>query len=234
MVISFCSQIYSSYLESPWAICCLCNYSPPQQPAATLRFSNKASGIVCKVKQEKGRILRPFQRSGWQRNLFQINSRLTRDCGCLLVQRFGWELKLPHGDGVHSTEGNPGDMLALQADEVVLADQEGPVRDEDKALLLVVPVVDSGQRTPLSFKWFWLPARNTQELGSQESCWGEQIWSLGGAAFCVTAFALHQQGQCRAGGLYPAAHTGLWIFVKGLPACNCRRGFSVGLDFLRG
>lgn len=45
-------------------------------------------------------------------------------------------------------------MLALQADEVVLADQEGPVRDEDKALLLVVPVVDSGQRTPLSFKWF--------------------------------------------------------------------------------
>lgn len=49
-------------------------------------------------------------------------------------------------------------MLALQADEVVLADQEGPVGDEDKALLLVVPVIDSGERTPLSLSGFdsWL------------------------------------------------------------------------------
>lgn len=71
-------------------------------------------------------------------------ARLTCDCGCLLVQRFGRELKLAHRDGVHGAEGNPGDVLALQADEVVLADQEGPVCDEDKTLLLVVPVIDSG------------------------------------------------------------------------------------------
>lgn len=36
-------------------------------------------------------------------------------------------------------------MLALQAQEVVLADEEGPVRDEDQTLLLVVPVIDSGR-----------------------------------------------------------------------------------------
>lgn len=85
--------------------------------------------------------------------------RLTCDCSCLLVQRFGWELELPHGDGVHGAEGNPGHMLALQADEVVLADQQGPVCDEDKALLLVVPVVDPGERTRPSFKCFFTPGQ---------------------------------------------------------------------------
>lgn len=82
------------------------------------------------------------------------HARLTRGCGSLLVQRFGWELELPHGDGVHGAEGDPRHVLALQADEVVLADQEGPVCDEDKTLLLIVPVIDSVETTRLSFKWF--------------------------------------------------------------------------------
>ena len=45
-------------------------------------------------------------------------------------------------------------MLALQADEVVFADQQGQIRDENETLLLVVPVIDSGKVTQLSFSSF--------------------------------------------------------------------------------
>lgn len=45
-------------------------------------------------------------------------------------------------------------MLALQADEVVFADQEGPIRDKNETLLLVVPVINSGKITGLSFGSF--------------------------------------------------------------------------------
>lgn len=49
-------------------------------------------------------------------------------------------------------------MLALQAEEVVLADQEGPICDENETLLLVVPVVDPGKKTRPSCRGFgdWL------------------------------------------------------------------------------
>lgn len=69
----------------------------------------------------------------------------------LLVQRLRWELKLSCRDGIHCAEGYPRHVLALQADEVVFADQEGPIRDKNEALLLVVPVINSGKITPLSF-----------------------------------------------------------------------------------
>lgn len=71
---------------------------------------------------------------------------LNWDCINLLVQRFGWELKLSYRDGVDGVERNPGDVLALQAHKVVFADQKGPVGDEHEALLLIVPVVDSGKK----------------------------------------------------------------------------------------
>lgn len=55
-------------------------------------------------------------------------------------------------------------MLALQADEVVFADQEGPIRDKNETLLLVVPVIDPGKTTQLSSGSF--------------GCWLETLHSL--------------------------------------------------------
>lgn len=72
----------------------------------------------------------------------------------LPVQRFGWELKLSYRDGINCTEAYPCHVLALQADEVVFADEEGPIRDKNETLLLVVPVINSGKTTPLNFSSF--------------------------------------------------------------------------------
>lgn len=87
-------------------------------------------------------------------SIYSGNTRITRtlqySCANLLVQRLRWELKLSYGDGIHAAEGDPRHVLALQADEVVLADQEGLIRDKNKTLLLVVPVIDPGKRTALS------------------------------------------------------------------------------------
>lgn len=80
----------------------------------------------------------------------------------LPVQGFGWELKLSYGDGINCTEAYPRHVLALQADEVVFADQEGPIRDKNETLLLVVPVINSGKTTQLNFSSFdcWLETLN--------------------------------------------------------------------------
>lgn len=87
------------------------------------------------------------QGQGCQHKLRAPTATLQRDCINLLVQRFRWELKLSYRDGIDGVEGNPGDVLALQAHKVVFADQKGPIGDEHEALLLVVPVVDSGKET---------------------------------------------------------------------------------------
>lgn len=70
----------------------------------------------------------------------------------LLVQRFRWELKLSYRDGINCVECDPRHVLALQADEVVFTDQKGPVCDEHKSLLLIVPVVNSGKVTRRSLR----------------------------------------------------------------------------------
>lgn len=44
----------------------------------------------------------------------------------ILVEGFGWELKLAHWDGVNSVERDPDDLLTQQVEEVVLAHQQWP------------------------------------------------------------------------------------------------------------
>lgn len=80
-----------------------------------------------------------------------VTITLRHYCINSLVQRLRWELKLPDRDGIDGAEGDPRHVLALQADEVVFADEEGPVCDENQTLLLVVPVIDPGKATGLSF-----------------------------------------------------------------------------------
>lgn len=64
-----------------------------------------------------------------------------------LVQRHPREDKLAQAE---ATDGTQGDLLHLHTakhDEVIFADQEGLVREQQDLLLLVVPVVNPGGTT---------------------------------------------------------------------------------------
>jgi len=52
-----------------------------------------------------------------------------------------WEAELAVGHAVYDVQRDPLDLVTVEHDEVVLEDQEGVVRDEDEALLLIVPVI---------------------------------------------------------------------------------------------
>lgn len=60
----------------------------------------------------------------------------------LLEQGTLWETEGALRDAVHVVQLDPLDLLTAQQDEVVLEDQESVVRDDDEALLFIVPVID--------------------------------------------------------------------------------------------
>lgn len=53
----------------------------------------------------------------------------------ILVEGFGWKLKLAHWDGVHSIERDPDYLLTQQVNEVILAHQQGPAQNVKTMLL---------------------------------------------------------------------------------------------------
>lgn len=63
-----------------------------------------------------------------------------------LQQRRLREAEAPVGDAVHEVEGDPGEAITVEEDEVVLEDQQRAVGDQDQALQVVVPVVHPWRR----------------------------------------------------------------------------------------
>lgn len=59
-----------------------------------------------------------------------------------------WEAECAVGDAVHKVQRDPLDLLTVEHDKVVLADEERVVRDKHNALFLVVPVIhpESGKQ----------------------------------------------------------------------------------------
>lgn len=70
-------------------------------------------------------------------NVLWVNTNwlLTSWNSDILVEGFGWKLKLAHWDGVHSIERDPDYLLTQQVNEVILAHQQGPAENVKTMLL---------------------------------------------------------------------------------------------------
>lgn len=63
-----------------------------------------------------------------------------------LQQRRLRKVEASVGDAVHKVQGHPDEALTVEQDKVVLEDQQRAVGDQDKALEVVVPVVNPEQQ----------------------------------------------------------------------------------------